>query len=180
MGGDGTNHYEQLGLKRILCASQFTIPDTVGTSPDPACNYTNPRSSQPNQASHTHDFSYPLVFSTSFSSSSPISVFLVYNSTILTEHKVKSSLSISLCHDHELTLSKSIHRVQHTPSTAYTEYSIHPWLFVVPAFSWLLVDPWMLLQLPACLPTQSTTISQLSTTAQWLSYIFTFPRLWVN
>ena len=46
------------------------------------------------------------------------------------EHKVKSSLSISPCHHHELTLSTayteySIHRVQHTPSTAYTEYSIH-------------------------------------------------------
>src|SRR5258705_6452733 len=36
------------------------------------------------------------------------------------EHKVKSSLSISPCHHHELTLSasyteRSIHRVQHTP-----------------------------------------------------------------
>jgi len=38
----------------------------------------------------------------------------------LQEHKVKSSLSISPCHHHELTLSAayaecSIHRVQHTP-----------------------------------------------------------------
>jgi len=43
----------------------------------------------------------------------------------LQEHKVKSSLSISPCHHHELTPSAayaecSIHRVQHTPSTAYT------------------------------------------------------------
>ena len=49
---------------------------------------------------------------------------------IITEHKVKSTLSISPCHDPELTLSTayteySIHRVQHTPGTAYTEYSIH-------------------------------------------------------
>jgi hypothetical protein len=29
----------------------------------------------------------------------------------------------------------SIHQVQHTPSTAYTEYSIHPRLFVFPSFS---------------------------------------------
>jgi hypothetical protein len=121
MRGDGTNHHEKLGLQRISCASQFTIPDTVGTSPDPACNHTDTRSSQPNQASRTPDFSYPLVSSTSFSSSSPISLFLVHNSTIIAEHIVKSSLSP--CHDHELT-----------PRTAYTEFSIHPRLFVFPSF----------------------------------------------
>jgi len=133
----GGNHHEKLGLKIISCASQFTIPDTAGTSPDPACNYTDTRSSQPNQASRTPDYSYPLVSSTSFSSSSPISLFLVHNSTIIVEHKAKSSLSISPCHDHELAPSLayteySIHRVQHTPSTAYTEY---PRLIVFPSFS---------------------------------------------
>ena len=51
--------------------------------------------------------------------------FLYTTSIIITEHKVKSSLSISPCHDHELTPSTCILRVQHTPSTAYTEYSIH-------------------------------------------------------
>jgi len=108
------NDHDKLGLKRISCARQFTIPDTAGISPDPACDYTDTRSSQPNQASHTLDFSYLLVSCTSFSSSSPICLFLVHNSTIIAEHKVKSSLSISPCHDHEFTLS-----------TAYTEYSIH-------------------------------------------------------
>ena len=102
----------RLGLKIISCASQFTIPDTAGTSPDPACNYTDTRSSQPNPASRTPDYSYPLISSTSFSSS-PISLFLVHNSTIIAEHKVKSSLSISPCHDHGLT-----------PSKAYTEHCI--------------------------------------------------------
>jgi hypothetical protein len=53
-----------------------------------------------------------------FSSSSPISLFLVHNSTIIAEHKVKSSLSISACHNHELTPSKAypehyIQRVRH-------------------------------------------------------------------
>jgi len=165
MRGYGGNHHEILGLKRISCASQLTIPDTAGTSPDPACNitdtrsfqpnqacdYTDTRSSQPKQASRTPDFSYPLVPSTSFSSSSPISLFLVHNSSIIAEHQVKSSLSISPWHDHELTRSTSTHRVQHTASTAYTEYSvhrvqhtpctaytvysIHPRLFVYPLFS---------------------------------------------
>jgi len=130
MRGDVGNHHEILGFKRISCASQYTIPDTAGMSHDLACNYTDTRSSQPNHASCTPDFSYLLVFSTSSSSSSPISLFLVHNSNFITEHKVKLSLSISPCHDHELTPSTayteySIHRVQHTPSTAYTEYSIH-------------------------------------------------------
>jgi hypothetical protein len=107
------NHPQKLGVKRISCASQFTIPDTAGMSPDPACYTTHTWTSQPNQASCTPDFSYPLII-TLFSSSSPISHILVRNSTIIAEHNVKSSLSISPCHDHELT-----------PSTAFTEYSIH-------------------------------------------------------
>jgi len=118
----GGNHHK-LGLKRISCASQFTIPDTAGTSPDPAGNNTDTRSSKPNQASRTPDFSAPLI------SSIPLS----FSSTTLPslqEHKVKSSLSISPCHDHELT-----------PSAAYTEYSIHLRLSVVPAFSRFRVDP---------------------------------------
>jgi len=40
----------------------------------------------------------------------PNSLFLVHNSTIIAEHKVKSFLSMSPCHDHELT-----------PSTASTQ-----------------------------------------------------------
>jgi len=114
----------------ISCASEFTIPNTAGTSGDPACNNTDTRSSQTNLAFVNPDFSYPLVSSTSFLSSSPISLFLVHNSTIIVEHKVKSSRSISPCHDHELTPSTAfteyrIHRVLHSPSTAFTEYSIH-------------------------------------------------------
>jgi hypothetical protein len=102
----------------------------AGTSSDLACNYIDRRSSQPNQASRIPDFLYPLVSSTSFSSSSPISLFFIYKSAIIAEHKVKSSLSIFTCHDHELTprtayIEFTIPQVQHTPSTAYTEYSIH-------------------------------------------------------
>jgi hypothetical protein len=140
MRGYRGNHHEKLGLKLISCASQFTISNTAGTSPDPACNYIDTRSSQPNPASRTPDYSYPLIYSPSFSASSPISLFLVHNSTIIAEHKVKSSLSISPCHYHELAPSiayteYSIHRAQHTLSTAYAEYSIHPRLFVFPSFS---------------------------------------------
>jgi len=55
--GDGGNHHEKLELKRISCASQFTIPDMAGTSPDPAGNNTDTRSFKPNQASRTRDSS---------------------------------------------------------------------------------------------------------------------------
>jgi len=126
MGGDGGNHHQELGLKRISCARQFTIPDTAGTSPDRVCNDTDTRSPQPNQASGTPDFPYPLVSSTSFSSSSPISLFLIHNSTIIAEHTVKSSLSISPYHDRELTPSTAYTEYKNTPSTAFTQYSIHP------------------------------------------------------
>jgi len=144
MRGYGGNHHEELGLKIISCASKFTIPDTAGTSPDLASNYTDTRSTQPNAASRTPVYSYPHVSSPSFSSSSPFSLFLIHNSTIIAEPKVKSSLSISPCHDHELAPSiayteYSIHRVQHTPSTA----SIQDCLFIFHSFSWLRVDPWM-------------------------------------
>ena len=120
MRGYEANHHEKLGLKRILCASQLTIPNTTGTSPDPACNKTTTSFSKPNEACCTPDFSYPLVSSKSCSSSSPISLVLILNSTILAEHKVKSSLLISPCHDCEST-----------PSTAYTEYRIH-WVLHTP------------------------------------------------
>ena len=142
----GTNRHEKLRCEILSCASECAIPDTACTSPDPACSTTGTRPPQPNQASCTLDISRPLVSSTAFSSSTPISDFLVHNSTIIAEHKVKSSFCICPCHDHELTPSTayteySIHRVQHTlcmaytklsmvrvqqaPSTAYTEYSIH-------------------------------------------------------
>jgi len=45
MRGDGGNHLEKLGVKRISCASQFTIPHAAGMSPDLVCNNTNMRSS---------------------------------------------------------------------------------------------------------------------------------------
>ena len=105
MRGEGGNHYEKLGLKWISCWSQFTIPDTAGTSPNWGGNNTDMRSSEPNLARCTPDFAYPLVSSLLFSSSIHITLFLVHHSTMIAEQKVQSSLSISRCHDHELTLS---------------------------------------------------------------------------
>jgi len=43
--GDVGNHHEELGVKRISCASRFTIHDTAGTSPDLACITTDSMSS---------------------------------------------------------------------------------------------------------------------------------------
>jgi hypothetical protein len=119
-------------LKNFVCESIYH-PRYGRYESRSTCNYANTRSFQPNQACCTLDFSYQLVSSTSLSSSSPISLFLVHNSTTISERKVKSSLSISPCHDHELTPSTAyieynIHRVQHTPSTASTQnclFSFH-------------------------------------------------------
>jgi hypothetical protein len=79
MSGDGGKHHKKLGLQKGSCASQWTIPETAGMRPDPACNNTDTRSSQPNQASCTPHFSYPLVTATLFLSSSCITLFLVHN-----------------------------------------------------------------------------------------------------
>ena len=76
MRGDGGNHHEKLGLMRILCASQFSIPDTAGTTPNPAGINTQARSRKPNRVGRTPDISHPLVSSILFQSSSPISVSL--------------------------------------------------------------------------------------------------------
>jgi len=105
MRGDGGIHREKQGLLEISCASHFTSPDTADTSLDLARNNTDSRSSKPNQASHTLDFSYPLVSTRLFSSSLLISLFLIHNSVIIAEHTVKSSFCISPRHDHELTPS---------------------------------------------------------------------------
>jgi hypothetical protein len=46
--GDGGNHHEKLGLEKISCASQLTIPDMAGTIPEPAVNITDTGFSKPN------------------------------------------------------------------------------------------------------------------------------------
>jgi hypothetical protein len=84
MRGDKGNHHEKLRLKRILYARQFTIPDMAGMSTDSVGSITDTKPSIAHHGSHTPDFSYPLVSLITFSSS-PISLFLVHNITIITE-----------------------------------------------------------------------------------------------
>jgi hypothetical protein len=96
MRGNGGNHHEKLGLERISCASQLTIPDTAGTTPDPVGENTDTWSIKSNQACCRTDFPYLLVSSIFV----PIFIPHLSFSTIITEHKVKSSLFISPCHDH--------------------------------------------------------------------------------
>jgi len=135
--GDGANQHEKLGLKRISCASQCSIPDTGGRSPNPACNNTNTRSSQPNQGSGNAVLSYPLRSSTLFSPAFPS---LSFSSTTLpSSHNTKLSRPSPPLY----VMIMSWYGVQHTLSTAYTEYIIHPRLSAFPEFSWLHVDPWM-------------------------------------
>jgi len=100
---------------------------------------------------------------------------LSFSSTTLPssqEHKDKSSISISPCRHHELTLRAAyteygIHWVQHTPSTAYTEYSIHRVLhtpkivcrlFILTILSW----PLNVASASCVPPYRSTATSQFS------------------
>ena len=122
---DRGNLHEKLGLERILCASQFTIPDWAVTSHDLACSNTAKSFSKHNQSSRTPDFSNSLVSSMSISSSSPMSLYLVHNFIIIAVHNVKLSLSISWCDDHESAPSTALYQVQHPLSAAYTECSIN-------------------------------------------------------
>jgi len=88
MSGDEGNYNEKVGLQRVSCASQFPIINTAGTIPDLVGNNNHMTPSNPNRVSHTPDISYLLVFPMSLSSSSPISLFVIHNSTIITEYKV--------------------------------------------------------------------------------------------
>jgi hypothetical protein len=98
-GEEMGNHPENVELKRISCVSQYTISYTAGTPLCPMGNTTHTTSSNHNQASRTTDFSYRLISSILFSHSTP-SLFVVHNSTVIAEHKVKSSLSCFPCHEH--------------------------------------------------------------------------------
>jgi len=118
MRGDEWNDHEKLVLLRMSCASQCTIPNTAGTRPLLWHFNTHVRSSQPNLASRTHDFSYPLIFSTWFSSLSPTLSFLP--TTVPSPQTRKSSHPTLSRH----AMILSWHRVQHTPSTTYTRCSI--------------------------------------------------------
>ena len=80
----------------------------AGMGPNPVCTYTRMRSSQPNPASCAPDCPFPLSLSLS-------STTLPSSQDTMLGHP-----SLSL---HDMIMSW--HRVQHTPSTAYTEYSIH-------------------------------------------------------
>ena len=115
MRGDGTNNHQKLEHNRISCASQFLIPDLVGTSSNLLCNNTETRSSKPIQASCTPAFSYPLVSSITFSTSPPSRSL---SSTIQpsSQNTTLGHLLLSL-----LAMMMSGHRVQHTPSTASTQ-----------------------------------------------------------
>jgi hypothetical protein len=74
----GANHHVKLELKRISYACQFTISVMACTSPELQCNMADTRSFHHNLAHGTSDLLYLVVYSTSFSSSSTVSLFLFH------------------------------------------------------------------------------------------------------
>jgi hypothetical protein len=55
----GENNDEKFGLDRFSCMSQCKISDTAWRSLDMIIYYTDIQSSQPHEAMHTTNFSYP-------------------------------------------------------------------------------------------------------------------------
>ena len=115
----GANRYETMGVKRNSCVSQLMFPDMASTSSDLAYLYTDKKHSLFNQACHTPDFSYPLISSILFPSSSPM--FL--SRAQLYHHRKNTKWGHPSLSLHAMIMSG--HWLQHTPSTAYTKYSIH-------------------------------------------------------
>jgi hypothetical protein len=87
MQGDGGNHHENPGYKRILCTGYFTTHHTADTTPYLADKNTYTRSSNSTQTCLTLDFPNLLISSILFPSSSH-SLFLALNSAIIIEYKV--------------------------------------------------------------------------------------------
>jgi len=115
MRGDGGNYHEKLEPKRMSCASQFsTIPNIAGISPNSAGNNTDTRSSKPNQTSCTPDFSYPIVSSILFPSSSPLSLIRpqLYHYCRTQSQVIPLYLSMSWLW---VNTVYSIHQIQYTP-----------------------------------------------------------------
>jgi hypothetical protein len=144
---DGGNHQVNLRLQRLLCVRQFTIPDIAGTCLNLVCNNIDMRSSEPHQASQTHDFAYPLISSPLFPPSSCVSPFLVHNPIIISKYKVQSCLFISAAQDQELSLSTvytkyNIHCIQCTPSTASSKEFCLPFIIMIQCWLVLAMIPY--------------------------------------
>jgi len=86
----------------------------AGMSYHPACNLTDARCSQPNQASRIPDLTYPLVSSILFASSSP-SLSFSFTALPSSQNRMVTHPSLFL---HAMIMSW--HQVQHTPSTPST------------------------------------------------------------
>jgi len=157
--GDGGNHYEELGIREIRVRVKLPFPIWQVRVPirrvfRPIRGLLNPiwqaviliahSCSEPAYCCHLHPPSLPFSSTTLPSSQ---------------EHTVKSSLCISPCHHHELTLSAaytkySIHRVWHTPKIV-----CHPFILTIPS------SPLNVASASSEPPYQSTVRSQFSIAA---------------
>ena len=119
MWGCGGNHHEKLGLKRMLCASQLTIPIQqvqvpIGRVITPIRGLLNPIRQVIPAISHIR--SYP----PRRSHLHPPCLCFLPTTLLSLQNTMWSHPSLSLN-----VMIMSWHQVQHTPSTAYTENSIH-------------------------------------------------------
>jgi len=127
--GDGGNHHEKLGLREFHVRVNWPSPIRQVRVPircviTPIRGLPNPIRQVVPLISNIR--SYPPYHSHRH----PLSLFLSSTTQPSSQNTKLSHPSLSL-----YDMIMSWHRVQHTPSTAYTEYSIHLRLSVVLSFS---------------------------------------------
>jgi len=119
-------HHEWLRQTAMSSATQCTIPDMAGWMLHPAGMYYDRVPFKSNHGSCMHHFAYLRLSSILFTSSSGISP----SHPQLYYHRQNPTLTNSSQSLHVMMMSW--HRVQHTPSTLFTEYSI-PWVQNTPS-----------------------------------------------
>jgi len=169
--GDKGNHHEKLGLREFGVEVNWPSPIRRVRVPIRRVitlirGLLNPFRQVVLLISHSR--SYPAYHSHLHP---PSLSFLSTTLPLSQEHKVKSSLSISPCHHHELTLSAayteySIHRVQNTPRMVCRP-------FILTISSW----PLNVASAPAVPPYWSTATSQFSIWASKVKSPCHFPMV---
>jgi len=141
----GKSSWETGIYKNFVCKSTYHL--RCGRSMSRSGMYWHRYVVFPNQSGN----SYPwfLIFHQIVLILHPPSLSFSSRTLSSSQNKKSSHPSLSLhaiimsWHEAQAYTKYSIHRVQYTPSTAYTEYSIYPRLFVFLSFAWVRVDPWM-------------------------------------
>jgi len=143
-------------IRQIYGQVIYMIPDMAGMSLNPRVHYTDTRSSYPDQALCISDFSYAVISAVWWAFISLISVSHPQHN----HHRRTQTEVISLCLSMPwswVNTKNSIHRVQQTPRTVDSKYSInrvqHPLMIVGLAFIHTIISWFFKVPLASSMPT---------------------------